>query len=67
MEILHMLYFLSFSLNSCIALEVDKGVKMVKLNFSSSLSQCSISIPHIPSLCISGELGVCGSWEEGKD
>lgn len=62
-----MLHFLSFSLNSCIALEVDKEVKMVKLNFSSSLSQCSISIPHIPSLCISGELGVCRSREEGKD
>lgn len=62
-----MLHFLSFSLNSCIALEVDKEVKMVKLNFSSSLSQYSISIPHIPSLCISGELGVCRSREEGKD
>lgn len=52
-----MLHFLSFSLNSCIALEVDKELKMIKLNFSSSLSQCRISIPHIPLLHISGELG----------
>lgn len=50
-------FFLSFSLNSCIALEVNKELKMVKFIFSSLLSQCSISIPHIPLLHISGDLG----------
>ena len=66
MKMLHMLQFLSISLNTCIALEIYKELKMVKISLVP-LSQCSISIPHISLSCISAEVEGCGSWQEDKD